>query len=295
MNEFFPCILIEHPTSFSIICSDFHYFDDYFGDKDGGGYAVERLARKRAKESNITKEITWDSEAGMFSASSSNKEALLTLAKQLQQITGEEALHTPQAQTKPTIPLEEAEKLVLQGFVLALDKEKQAQFYKQVPFPALTPKQKEYVDALVQGTAEEKISAAKKINAEARTKTRRWDHYLSHPQLITYFLDAIDIETNSKVIQELIWALVFICNRHLPDLRTQTYFIRALASKNATLRWLGIMGLDNLYPSPEAYIVPMTQDKSKKVSEKATEVIQKKRTETRVFPSWMFDEKNVVK
>ncbi|MDR2281682.1 MAG: hypothetical protein LBE37_00655 [Sphingobacterium sp.] len=47
---YFPCKLIEHPDSFSIICSDFHFFDDYFGEKEAGGYAIERPKRSIRKQ-----------------------------------------------------------------------------------------------------------------------------------------------------------------------------------------------------------------------------------------------------
>lgn len=292
MNEFFPCILVEHEDNFSIICSEFHYFDDYFGDKDGGGHTVEKLAKKLAKENNIHEEIGFDSEAGMFCAYSVNKKALLKLANLLQQITGSEDLHLPKENTKPLIPLDEAEKLLLKGFIIELNKEIQDEFYKNVPFPSLSRKQEEYLNAINNGTNKEKISASKKINSEARTKTRSWDNYLSHPKTITYFTQAIDRETDNKVIQELIWTIVFICNRHLPDLRTQPYFLKALESKNATIRWLGLMGLGNLNAFPQEAVLKMKKDKSKKVSEEAEIVLKSGRAIIKEFPVWMFDERN---
>ncbi|WP_158980930.1 MULTISPECIES: Imm51 family immunity protein [Flavobacterium] len=292
MNEFFPCILVEHEDNFSIICSDFHYFDDYLGDKGGGGYTIERLAKKLAKEHNIQKEIGFDSEAGMFCAYSVNKNSLLKLSNLLQQITGNEKQHLPVENTKPLIPLEDAEKLLLKGFVIDLDKEMQDEFYKNVPYPALSRKQKEYLNAIVNGTSEDKIIASKKINSEARTKIRRWDNYLSHPTTITYFLEAIDREADNKVIQQLIWAVAFICDRHLPDLRTQSYFLKALESKNATTRWLGLLGLGMLYEYPEEIVLKMTKDKSEKVSEEAKSILKWGTIKTRGFAPWMFDEKN---
>ncbi|MGG5507171.1 MULTISPECIES: Imm51 family immunity protein [unclassified Myroides] len=289
MNEFFPCILVEHSTSFSIICTNFHYFDEI----DGGGYSVERLARKLAKEHQLTRDITFDSEAGMFSASASNKAVLLQLTSLLREITGGEEQHKACDSLTLSIDLKEAEELLLAGFVLSLDEDKQAQFNRQVPYPAVTPVQHQHIQAIQGGTAEEKIIAAKKINAEARTKTRDWKHYLSHPQTIDYFLTALDQETNPKVEQELIWALVFICDRHLPDLRTQAYFMRALASKNATMRWLGIMGLANTSCFSLAVISSYLDDKSKKVRDEAQFTLLHHPDGKRTFPSWMFSEERV--
>lgn len=111
-----------------------------------------------------------------------------------------------------------------------------------------------------------------------------------HPQTIARFLDAIDKETDNKVIQELICALGFICNRHLPDLPTLPYFIQALDNKNATIRWLGIMGLEGVYYYPHDQILNMTEDKSEKVREKSKVVLQNRTIEKRTFPSWMFNE-----
>lgn len=292
MNKFFPCKLVEHEDKFSIICSDFHYFDNYFGDKGGGGYTVEKLAKKLAKEHNIHKEISFDSEAGMFCAYSSDKTVLLKLCNLLQKISGAEDIHLPNENTSPLISLDKAEKLLLKGFVIDLNKEIQDEFYKNVPFPALSKNQKEYLNAIENGTTEERINASKKINSEARSKTRSWDNYLSHPKTITIFLEAIDNETDNKVIQELIWAIVFICNRHLPDLRTQPYFLKALESKNATIRWLGLMGLGNLYEYPKEIIIQMTKDKSQKVSEEAERTLKFGTATTKEFPVWMFNEKN---
>ena len=44
-NKFFPCMFIEHEEHNSVILSEFHYFDNYFGDKGGGGYSVEKSAK----------------------------------------------------------------------------------------------------------------------------------------------------------------------------------------------------------------------------------------------------------
>ena len=292
MNEFFPCILVEHEKSFSIICSNFHYFDDYFGDSGGGGYTVQELAKKLVKEHNIQKEISFDSEAGIFCAYSENRDVLLQLSHLLQKITGNEEMHLPKENTQPLIPLEEAEKLLLKGFVLQLDKEFQEEFYKNVPFPALSKNQKEYLDAIQNGTSEEKIKASKKINSEARSKTRKWDNYLSHPNIISVFLEAIDKEKDIKVIQEFIWALVFICCRHLPDLRTKYCFEQALQNKNAIVRTLGLMGLGYLFEYPEELVSEMKNDKSDKVKQEAERTLKFAIAKTKKFPVWMFDERN---
>lgn len=291
-NDFFPCKLVEHTDVFSIICSDFHFFDDYFGDKEAGGYTIERLAKKLAKENGLSKDIRFDSEAGMFSAQAADKNKLHQLCLLLQEITGSPDKHLPNKNTEPLIPKEEAEQLLLHGFVIALHTDKQDQFLAHVPFPGLSKMQKEYLDTIANGTDTAKIKAAKKINSEARTKTRRWDNYLSHPQTITIFLKAIDHETDNKVIQELIWALVFICGRHLPDLRTKPYFEKALESKLATLRWLGLMGLNYLWGSPQESALKMKDDKSEKVRKEAESVLKYRTAHSKEFPPWMFDEKN---
>ena len=285
-NIYFPCILVEHnKNEYSVISSDFHYFDDYFVDKEAGGYAIEKLAKKLAKENNITKGIEFDSEAGMFCAFSKDKDKLLQLCNLLKEITGEEDQYKTDKEIKPLIALDKAEKLLLKGFVLSLDKDAQKAFLEGVPMPSLNKRQTAYISALKNGTDKEKINALKRINSEARTKTRSWDHYLSHPKTITLFLKSIDKEENIKVYQELIWALVFICGRHLPDLRTQAYFLNALKSKTGTIRWLGIMGLNKIYSFPFKNMMPLLTDKAYKVRGKMVSMI---RFTDREFPIWMF-------
>lgn len=287
-NKFWPCILVEHENHNSVILSDFHYFDDYFGDKGGGGYSVERLAKKLTNENGI-KGIKFDSEAGMFCAYSTETDKLIELCQLFRKIVGNESDFTVSKNTTPLIPLDKAEELLIKGFVQGTDKASQDEFFEKVPYPSLTNKQSEYLQALKSGTEAEKIYAAKRINSEARTKTRNWKHYLSHPNTITTFLEALDRENTPKVYQELIWALVFICRRHLPDLRCVDYFIKALENKNATVRWLGLMGLEDLYEYPKAEVLKLKNDKSEKVQQKAEEIL--KHGNRREFPVWMFSKK----
>lgn len=289
MNSFFPCILVEHADHFSIICSDFHYFDSYFVNKDTNGYSIESLAKKLVKEHNLSS-IQFDSEAGMFCAYSQNKDNLLKLTILLREITGNEDEYIVET-NKPTISLYEAEKLLLKGFVFELDKQAQKDFYKSVPTPNLSKKQKEYIDTIENGTKEEKIFALKRINSEARTRVRNWDNYLSHPNTITQLLKAIDLENDDKVIEELIAVIAFIADRHLPDLRTKPYFEKALNSKYATTRRLGLIGLSRLYEHSEELILKLIDDRSEKVRKLAELTMKHGRGATKKFPIWMFSEK----
>jgi hypothetical protein len=287
-NAYWPCFIVEHDRRYSICLSSFHFFDDYFGGEECGGYTLERLARKLLKDNDI-KGIKLDSEAGMFCAYSESKENLMGLCALFRNIVGDEEDFATE-ENLPTIPLDEAERLLLQGFVMALDKDRQEKFLRHVPCPSLSKKQSEYLGAIQNGSEQAKIVSAKKINSEARTLTRKWDHYLSHPHTINVFLKAIDQEQNPKVYQELIWALVFICDRHLPDLRTKPYFLRCLDHKIAQIRILGIMGLCNLYEIPTQELSKLKNDKSEKVRKALNDRLEwvhvkKGRKE---FPSWMF-------
>ncbi|MCD8403918.1 Imm51 family immunity protein [Tenacibaculum finnmarkense] len=284
-NVYFPCLFTKHEDDyFSVICSDFHYFDDFFGEKGGGGYTVERLSKKLIKENKI-KGIKYDSEAGMFCAYSNTSENLLELCQLLKEITGDEDKHSSEI-SEPLISFDKAEKLLVKGFVKSLDKKAQNDFLKNVPMPTLSKKQSKYLNDIQNGTDKEKIFSAKRVNSEARTYTRNWDNYLSHPNIITIFLEAIDKEENPKVYQELLWALVFICGRHLPDLRTQPYFLKALSNKIGTIRWLGIIGLDKIYDFPFENLVPLIKDKTYKVREELVTMLS---PANREFAIWMFD------
>jgi hypothetical protein len=150
-NPFFPCRFIsreEQQTDYdTVITSDFHYFDSYFGDKGCAGYGLQQLAKKLAKQHQI-KELHFDSEAGMFCAYSANRESLLRLCQALRKISGEESQHTVPAAAKPKISVERADNLLLRGFILRLDQTKQQEFLDNVPFPALSPAHAGYIAAL---------------------------------------------------------------------------------------------------------------------------------------------------
>lgn len=294
-NPYFPCKLVEQEDDYSIICSDFHYFDDHFGDRDAGGYSVERLAKKLTRESAILG-VKFDSEAGLFCAYSDRKGPLKQLCTQLRKITGGESKHLKrQEQSEPSITLDQAERLLLKGFVVSLDKKAQNQFLKNVPCPARTAKQGEWLRLLREGTNAEKIRAARKINAEARTLVRNWDNYLSHPDTTTLILDCCDInEDNPAVFQELIGALAFICDRHLPDLRAKPYFLSCLNHKKQQVRLYGIWGLWDIDALTRTVLKPLLADKSAKVRDSAREyfdVVAKSRKGSHL--NFLFDSKNV--
>jgi hypothetical protein len=286
-NKFFPCLFVEHENHNSIILSDFYFFDDYFGDKGGGGYTVEKLAKKLVKENGI-KSIKFDSEAGMFCAYSTEIDKLVDLCRLLQDIVGDGKDCTTTENTEPLIPLEVAEAWLVKGFVQGTDRESQEKFLENVPFPALTQKQSEYLQAIENGTENEKIYAAKRINSEARTKTRRWNHYLSHPKTVTLFLEALDKETSPKVYQELLGALVFICKRHLPDLRALPCFLESLNSKISQNRLLGLLGLPALYDFPMEAVLKLQNDKSEKIRKQVESFENQKKY--KIFPAWMFSQ-----
>ncbi|MCU0713907.1 MAG: immunity 51 family protein [Pirellula sp.] len=292
-NPYFPCEIVEQGDDYSIICSNFYLFKEHFGDKEVGGYSIERLAKRLAREHRI-KGINFDSEAGMFCAYATEKEPLERLCEQLRDFTGGEELHVSQQQEgNPPIPLAEAEELLINGFVKSLDKLTQERFLRLVPFPPLSKVQSDCLRQVQEGTDAEKIKAAKKINSEARTSARDWDNYLSHPSTITLLLDSCDAHPqSSSVYLELVWVLVFICGRHLPDLRTGPYFVAALEDKRQQMRWLGIMGLYSLCILSSDHLKPLLMDKSSKVKETAKEHLRWLEDGKMQFPSWMFQSLN---
>lgn len=294
-NKYWPCILVEHDDRFSIILSDFHLLDDYFGDKGCGGYSVERLARKLVKKHRI-ENIQFDSEAGMFCAYSKEQNALLQLCSLFAEIAGDQ--NDYEKDNKPLlISLDEAEKLLIKGFVMDLDKISQDKFYQNVPYPTLNKKQKEYLENIQSEDAKTRILALRKINAEARTLTRKWDNYLSHPRTIEFLLAVADKENDSKVYEELIATLYFICMRHLPDLRIKSHFLKCLKHKTAQVRLWGLRGLSLLYFPSIKDFEPLINDKSEKVRNKAQELIVQMQKQSRnnwEFPCWMFDRKNYI-
>ncbi len=288
-NLYFPCDLVEQGDGFSIVCCRFHYFYEHFGDGQVGGYIIERLAKRLVREHGI-KGVKFDSEAGMFCAYSDRPEPLEQLCIQLRALTGEEESHAGrQRDYEPSIPLVEAEQLLFRGFVKSLDELAQEQFLKHVPSPALSKVQAECIRQIQEGSDAEKIKAAKRINSEARTLVRDWDNYLSHPSTITLLLDCCDQNQHSPAVYlELIWTLVFICGRHLPDLRTRPYFAAALEDKKLQMRCLGIMGLYHLCVLTSDHLKPLLRDRSPKVRETAKEHLRWLEQGLMQFPCWMF-------
>jgi len=211
-NQYFPCHLCEHEDkTFSIVCSDFHYFDSHFADRECGGYTVERLAKKLVKEHGLAG-IQFDSEAGMFCAFADRKMPLKNLCLQLRRITGGESRHRIPETIAPSISLKDAERLLLKGFVLSLDEDAQREFLKHVPPPGRSANQEEYLDKIQNGSEEEKIKAVRKINGEACSKVRKWDHYLSHPTTTEILMrEALRDDCPPKLHYLLVRTLVRTC------------------------------------------------------------------------------------
>ena len=298
-NPFFPCIFInreEQQTDYdTVITSDFHYFDSYFGDKGCAGYGLQQLAKKLAKQHQI-KELHFDSEAGMFCAYSANRESLLRLCQALREISGEESQHTAPAAAKPKISVERTDNLLLRGFILRLDPAKQQEFLDNVPFPALSPAHAGYIAALEHGTEEEKIRAVKRIESEARSQTRRRaDSYLAHPYLISLLLAVLAHLPGEKLHLEILYALRSVCDWHLPDLRCREAFYQALTHKKAAFRYAALYGLLFLYEFDVEKVKPLLHDKAKAVREAAEYLLRQDQPKDKAEDIflWRFDDKAI--
>lgn len=235
----------------------------------------------------------------MFCAYSQNEESLLSLCQELRAITGEEEKYLPEMGAKPKISEEKATQLLLRGFVMDLNSDAQQEFLANVPPPPMTSAQKGYILALEKGEEAEILSALSKISSEARTKVRKFNHYLSHPNTISAFLKLNEREMSDKVRVNLVNTLMHICSRHFPDLRCRELFYQHLISKKADLRLWALGGLRELYWYQKEKITPFLNDKSDKVKEEAEimwneEQLKDRNTED-IFPSWMFDTKIVKK
>ncbi len=90
-------------------------------------------------------------------------------------------------------------------------------------------------------------------------------------------LKACDSTDNNKVFEALIWALVFICDRHLSDLRTLPYFTLALQNKSANVRLLGLWGLNELAHCPMDEVKQLKDDKATKVKDYARDLLKCKK------------------
>jgi len=273
-NPYFPCELVEYEDSFSVILTKFHYFDDHLRGPDTGGYAIEKLARQLAKAHKL-KGVKFDSEASMFCAYASEAQPLLALCELLRQGIGDEDQTTSPSVAKPKISYKAARKLLRNGFLDSLNRKAQDEYLSKVPPPPLNRQQAELMRLLRDGTDSEKIKAARKINSESRSLLRSVDHYLSHPATITQILACCDSErSHPGVFREIIWALVFICDRHLPDRRTAPCFESCLESKDAQTRILGLWGLRNVGALTEEMVQPLLEDKSKKVPDEPERIAE---------------------
>src|SRR4051794_34364644 len=82
-RSFWPCKLVEQATGFSIVLADDLYLLGHrLGDRDAGGYAVERLVKvlARAQDPALLRRVKFDSEAGMFCAYGEDLDALHAIA-----------------------------------------------------------------------------------------------------------------------------------------------------------------------------------------------------------------------
>lgn len=270
-SGYFPFTLIdkeEDDSNYSLILSQFNYFDAYAGGKDfGGGYTLERLARKLAAAHKI-RGLKYDSEAGMFCVIAKDRAPLIQLCQLLLELIGDVAKYKINGeQAGKKFSEKAAAQLLLKGYVLGMDENSREKFLQMVPMPPRSGKQEEWLDAIRSDDDAVVRPAAKKINAEARNTNRNWKHFLSHPDVITVFLEAIGKAKNADVYEELIWALVFICERHLRDLRALPYFLEATRHKRANIRWLGLMGLRGMTQIPIEEVAHLEHDKSLKVRE----------------------------
>lgn len=293
-NPYFPCDFLEHDGAFSVICSKFHYFDDHLDSDEIGGYSIERLAKQLLRELDI-KKVKFDSEAGMFCAYSDDRESLKRLCIELCKFTDGEKEYLSNKQIfAPKLPLAEAEKYLVRGFVISLDLRAQDLFLENVPCPPTSNNQTENLRLLQYGTDTDKAKAARKITSEAASLVRKWDHYLSHPSTTKILLDFCASNRNSPVVfMELIRALSFISMRHLPDLRAEPFFRTALKDPKKDTRYCGLQGLYSLRVLTPEVVRPFLNDKASLVREAAERYLRWLEKPDRGYPSWMFDPQSI--
>ena len=99
-------------------------------------------------------------------------------------------------------------------------------------------------------------------------------------------VDAIANEPDDKVREEALWALAFIVQRHLPDLRTRPLFEQALTHPRANVRWIGVLGASELFEVSWDKLLVLRNDRSKKVRDGVALAIRR----FGPFPSWMFED-----
>jgi hypothetical protein len=245
-----PCTLVPQDDDYSIILTEFGRFE-HLTKADAGGYFVQRLARRLAREHEpaLLKLVEFDSEASMFCAHGEDLSALQRLAALLRGVATGSEVDDRAAGTK-LVPFAEVKESLLSGFVRGLDKRAQAAFWKRAPKPLLTNEQARHLAELASLDAEARRHAGRRIHSEARSGIFKWGHYLSHPATSAALMRALDVEQDEKARQEILCALTWICARHLPDLRAKPYFAAALQSKTRPIRFLAIEGSASLtHPS----------------------------------------------
>lgn len=286
-DPFWPCKLVKLDGGrHSIIFTAFDLVEHHLKGREPTGYAIETLVKRklRASDPAALRAVRFDPESSMFSAYGKDRGALEATARVLRalsDVSEESARVKATARDRATV-----EDLLLRGFVTGLDVRAQKAFYALMPKPPISSAQRERLAALRKGKRNDRIAAARRINSEARQHTRHIDHYLSDPRTTAAIVDAIANEPDDKVREEALWALAFIVQRHLPDLRTRPLFEQALTHPRANVRWIGVLGASELFEVSWDKLLVLRNDRSKKVRDGVALAIRR----FGPFPSWMFED-----
>jgi hypothetical protein len=252
-KNYWPCTLVEHDdASPSLIFDDFDRIEAKVKTgRDLGGYFVERLVKRLAREAGqagLLKRVKFDPEASLLAAYGDDREALYEVAALLRRFVGGRA---PKVVAKPVFDEKAAEKQLLKGFIKGLDPAAQQAFYALVPKSAATAEDLKRLAALKARSAVVRKEAARRLNSQARSHTTgsnlRFESALGDPRTTEAMISALGLERDEAVFEELIGALAFVCSRHLPDLRALEVFEAAYTHPRANVRRLAVMGAAALY------------------------------------------------
>lgn len=88
-NEYAPCTLVEHDSSYSLVFTEFGSTAETFEEMEleAGGYAWRSVvdALVRMKVPKLAKKLSYDPEASMFAAISDDEEVLKQVAELIRQ------------------------------------------------------------------------------------------------------------------------------------------------------------------------------------------------------------------
>lgn len=265
--DYWPCVPIYADDGIklqSIIFTAFQRLDRKYPKYSSSGYAIERLVRQLACESDPTllKRVGFDPERDMFCAYGDDADALLAIARLIRRATGQRK--PPPSKRSAQLTPAQAQVALRRGYVEGLDAAAQREFLRGWPRP-LDYEQRRLERELVARDPKTRLQAARLLHRAACGVIGNVREPLTHPTTFDAVRAALENERDPKVFDELAFTLSMMCRRACPDQRMQPVFESLLANPRWRVRWAAVEGLGALHAHDWSKLLPLLDDPHEEV------------------------------